>query len=84
MVDVNVPTTPPTVSVVFTAVLFVAELVCRTQTLWLLLMVAAALVNVVVQPMEYVPPVMLSGDGLLMPVTVIVFDVIVALSGTAL
>ena len=82
--DVNVPTTPPTVSVEFTAVLFAAELVCRTQTLWLLLMVAAALVNVAVQPMEYVPPATLIGDGLLMPVIVIVFDVIGAFSATAL
>ena len=47
-------------------------------------MAAVALVNVVVQPMEYVPPVTLIGDGLLMPVIVIVFDVIGALSGTAL
>ena len=33
VVDTNAPDTPPTVSVVVTAVLFAAELVCRTQTL---------------------------------------------------
>ena len=64
--------------------LFAAELVCRTQTLWLLLIVAAALVNVAVQPMEYEPPVMLIGAALLMPVIVIVFDVTAALSATGL
>ena len=49
-----------------------------------MLIVAAALVNVAVQPTEYVPPTTLIGAALLMPVIVIVFDVIEAFSATAL
>ena len=49
-----------------------------------MLIVAVALVNVAVQPTEYVPPTTLIGAALLMPVTVIVFDVIGAFSATAL
>ena len=52
VVDVNAPDTPPTVSVVVTDVPLAVELVCRTQTLWLSLIVAAALVNVAVHPIE--------------------------------
>ena len=52
VVDVNVPRTPPTVSVVVTDVLLEPELVCRTHTVWLLPIVPATLVKGAVQPIE--------------------------------
>ena len=52
VVDVSVPDTPPMTSVVVTAELLAAALVCRTQTVWLLLTVPAPLVKVAVQPIE--------------------------------
>ena len=52
VVDTKALDTPPTVSVVVTAVLFAAELVCRTHTVWLLPIVPATLVKGAVQPIE--------------------------------
>ena len=82
--DEKVPATPPTVSIVVTVAPFVAELVCRTHTIWLLLIVPTALVKVAVHPIEYVPPMTEIGAAVLMPVIVDVFDVSVVLRETPL
>ena len=63
------------VKVVVDAVLYVAALVCCTQTVCPLLIVPDALVNNAVQPIEYVPPTTEIGDGLLIPLIVTIFDV---------
>ena len=76
VVDVNAAGTPPTVRVVVIAVPFAAELMCRTHTVWLLLIVPAPFVNMTPQPTEYEPLVTLIGVGLLIPVIVTTFDVI--------
>jgi hypothetical protein len=52
VVVVKIPTTPPTVRVVLTAVLFWALDTCLTQIVWPLEILAATLVNIPVQPIE--------------------------------
>jgi hypothetical protein len=55
VVLLKLPATPPMVSVVVTVLPGLAEAVCRTQTDCPGLMVAALLVKVPVQPIEYSP-----------------------------
>ena len=57
------------------AALLAAELVCRTQTVWLPAMVPAAVVNAPAQPTEYSPPVTVIAAGASMPVIVTAADV---------
>jgi hypothetical protein len=74
--DVNVPDTPPTVSVVTVAVLNAAEAVCRTHTLSpLLIMLLLDLKTELPQPMEYSPPATLISAGPVMPEIVTALDV---------
>ena len=55
--------------------LFVDALVCRTQTVCPFVMVDDRLVNMLVQPMEYVPPKIAIGAALFIPLTTTVLDV---------
>ena len=60
VVDLNVPDTPPTVSVVTVSVLNSEDAVWRTHTLSpLLIMLLLDLKEALPQPMEYSPPVTL-------------------------
>ena len=54
---------PPTVSTVVTLPPAVVDAVWRTHTVWLLLMVPGLAVKVIVQPIEYSPPVTLTDVG---------------------
>ena len=67
VVLVKVSLTVPMVSVVSTLALLSKEDVCRTQTVFPLEMLAAVDVKVLVQPMEYSPPVTEIGLAISMP-----------------
>jgi hypothetical protein len=67
--------TPPTVSVVDVAVVNDEEAVCWTQIVWPLSIVPAAEVKPAPQPIEYCPPVTVTGVAVLIPVIVTVLEV---------
>ena len=79
---VNVAATPPIVSVEVLAVEKSSDERCPTHTVWPLLMVAGACVNVPVHPIEYVPVITLMCAGTSMPVMVTVFEVSSAAGST--
>src|SRR5689334_13728708 len=73
VVATNEPVTVPTVSAAFTAVENWVEVVSRTVTCWLLVIVPAAAVYAA-PSIEYSPLVMLIGVTVLMPVMVTLLD----------
>ena len=81
VVTLKVSDTPPIVSIAFVVVELLPDEVCRTVTVSLLLTVPQELVYDPVLIL-YSPPVIDMIAAVLMPVTVIVFDVITVLSAT--
>jgi hypothetical protein len=75
VVDVNVPDTPPIVSVVETEAFGEAAEVWRTQTDCPAEIVPGADVNTAPQPIEYSPPVTATGLAELVPLIVMLLDV---------
>jgi hypothetical protein len=75
VVEVKVPDTPPTVSVVETEVFCAAAEVWRTQTDWPEAIVPTAEVNTAPQPIEYSPPVTEIALAELMPPIVTLLEV---------
>ena len=81
MVTLNVSDIPPIVSVTFVVVELLPDEVCRTVTVLPLFTASLALALVYAPPlMEYSPPIIEMSAAVLMPETVMVFDVITVLN----